>query len=70
MKNTISDVPEADISEGYRSRRPLPKRGQIKSKIAANAVHSIVSALSRASSRHHRSTIKPYSREIKDMRNH
>ncbi|KAL9328719.1 hypothetical protein ACSQ67_003722 [Phaseolus vulgaris] len=33
-----------------RSQKPLPKRGQIKSKIAANAFHSIISVISRASS--------------------
>ncbi|KAL4603776.1 hypothetical protein ACB092_10G147900 [Castanea dentata] len=32
-----------------RGRRPLPKRGSIKSRISANAFHSIVSVLSRAS---------------------
>ncbi|WOG85811.1 hypothetical protein DCAR_0105004 [Daucus carota subsp. sativus] len=40
------------------SRGPLPKRGQIKSIIASNALHSIVSVLSRASSDHHHSTGK------------
>ncbi|RHN43397.1 hypothetical protein MtrunA17_Chr8g0387381 [Medicago truncatula] len=30
--------------------RPLPKRGQIKSKIVANVCHSIVSVIYRASS--------------------
>ncbi|KAM3263284.1 hypothetical protein P3L10_000278 [Capsicum annuum] len=33
--------------------RPIPRRGQIKSRIAANAIHSIISILSKASSHHH-----------------
>ncbi|KAJ1416130.1 hypothetical protein SESBI_17652 [Sesbania bispinosa] len=34
----------------FRGKKPLPKRGQIKSKIAGNAFHSIMSVISRASS--------------------
>ncbi|KAG5593265.1 hypothetical protein H5410_043779 [Solanum commersonii] len=33
--------------------KPLPRRGQIKLRIAANAFHSIISVLSKASSHHH-----------------
>ncbi|KAJ8633555.1 hypothetical protein MRB53_026891 [Persea americana] len=46
MSNRASTI---SIGAGsLRGRRPLPKRGQIKSRIAANAIKSIVSMLSRA----------------------
>jgi hypothetical protein len=48
MNSKVSDVHAA---ESLRSRsRPLPKRGHIKSRIAAKALHSVVSVLSKASS--------------------
>lgn len=52
MNSKISDIPAEKIgAKSFKSRsKPLPKRGQIKSRIAANALHSIVSALSKASS--------------------
>ncbi|KAK3016214.1 hypothetical protein RJ639_006216 [Escallonia herrerae] len=53
MNSKISDAHEAATGESYSSRRPLPKRGQIKSRIAANAVHSLVSVISRASPQRH-----------------
>ncbi|KAK3020221.1 hypothetical protein RJ639_046853 [Escallonia herrerae] len=70
MNSKISDVHEAATGESYRSRRPLPKRGQIKSRIAANAVHSLVSVISRASPQRHRSSGEAYSRENKAIRNY
>lgn len=46
MSNRASTI---SVGEGsLRGRRTLPKRGQIKSRIAANAFLSIVSMLSRA----------------------
>lgn len=51
MNNKVRDTPAAAAgSRSFKSRKPLPKRGQIKSKIAANAFKSIVSVLSKASS--------------------
>ena len=50
MNNKVGDVSDAAMTKSFRGRRPLPKRGQIKSRIAASAIHSIVSVLSRASS--------------------
>ncbi|PON97802.1 hypothetical protein TorRG33x02_063920 [Trema orientale] len=51
MSNKVGDVSDAAaMTKDFRCRRPLPKRGQIKSRIAASAIHSIVSVLSRASS--------------------
>lgn len=50
MNSSISIVPATETSNNVRSRKPLPKRGQIKSRIAANAIRSIVSVLSKASS--------------------
>ncbi|GMI95538.1 hypothetical protein HRI_003223100 [Hibiscus trionum] len=38
---------------GVGSRRPIPKRGQIKSRIAATAFHSLISMLSKASPDQH-----------------
>lgn len=59
MRSKMSNAPGATIAESFRSRGPLPKRGQIKLRIAANAFHSIISVLSRASSDHHQSRGKP-----------
>ena len=63
MSNKISDVPATMITKSLRDRRPLPKRGQIKSRIAANAFHSIVSVFSRAFSDHQHSSRKIYMRK-------
>lgn len=49
MCNKISNVLTTIINKNLRGRRPLPKRGQIKSRISANAFHSVVSMFSRAS---------------------
>ncbi|KAH7840751.1 hypothetical protein Vadar_021099 [Vaccinium darrowii] len=71
MNKKISGVGAAGIGESLRSRRPLPKRGQIKSRIAANVCHSIVSAFLRAPSSHYQECgAKSYHREIKAVRNH
>ncbi|WOG85810.1 hypothetical protein DCAR_0105003 [Daucus carota subsp. sativus] len=51
----------ASAKSSTSSRGPLPRRGQIKSLIASNALHSIVSVLLRASSDHHHTTRKLYS---------
>ncbi|WOG85812.1 hypothetical protein DCAR_0105005 [Daucus carota subsp. sativus] len=48
----------ASAKSSASSRGPLPRRGQIKSIIAASALHSICSVLSRASSDHYHSTGK------------
>ncbi|KAK7253057.1 hypothetical protein RIF29_37456 [Crotalaria pallida] len=52
MNNRIGHLPAAEAANRnrFKGKRPLPKRGQIKSKIAANAFNSIVSVISRASS--------------------
>jgi len=52
MNNRMGRVSAAEFANRnrLRSQKPLPKRGQIKSKIAANAFHSIISVISRASS--------------------
>lgn len=52
MNHKIARVSKTAI-EGFRGTKPLPRRGQIKSRIAANAFHSIISVLSKASSHHH-----------------
>ncbi|OWM72074.1 hypothetical protein CDL15_Pgr017957 [Punica granatum] len=54
MNGKVGDVRAAAMEKNFKGGRPLPKRGQIKSRIAANAFHSIVSAISRASSSPHR----------------
>ncbi|KAJ6946217.1 hypothetical protein NC651_001085 [Populus alba x Populus x berolinensis] len=56
--NKVRDVAGAALDKISRGTRPLPKRGQIKSRIAANAFHSIVSVLSKASSHQHHSKRK------------
>ena len=51
MNNKVGDDSEGAMRKRFRCERwPIPKRGQIKSRIAASAIHSIVSVLSRASS--------------------
>ncbi|EXB37310.1 hypothetical protein L484_024236 [Morus notabilis] len=50
MNSKVGDASDAATTKSFRCKRPLPKRGQIKSRIAASAIHSIVSVLSRASS--------------------
>ncbi|WCJ26344.1 hypothetical protein M5689_008167 [Euphorbia peplus] len=62
--NKASDVRAVAFSRGLRSSsKPLPKRGEIKKRIAANAFHSIVSVLSRGSSNQHPSQKKRCYRE-------
>ncbi|RYR10494.1 hypothetical protein Ahy_B05g078925 [Arachis hypogaea] len=50
MNNRVRVVRVAPAYGGNKlgGKKPLPKRGQIKSKIAANAFHSIISVISRA----------------------
>ncbi|KAF8379569.1 hypothetical protein HHK36_029009 [Tetracentron sinense] len=67
MSNKASAVPAAAIR--FRDRRALPKRGQIKSRIAASAFHSIVSVLSRATSHRSHSNGDSYLRDTKSIRN-
>ncbi|KAI7988301.1 hypothetical protein LOK49_LG13G01116 [Camellia lanceoleosa] len=67
MNNKIGGVAAAAISESFR---PLPKRGQIKSRMAAYAFCSIVSVLSRASSHGQHSSGKSYLGETKHIRDH
>nr|DAD47260.1 TPA_asm: hypothetical protein HUJ06_017197 [Nelumbo nucifera] len=51
MRNKVADVPAAAFGNGgFKGRRLLPKRGQIKSRIASSAFYSIVSVFSRATS--------------------
>ena len=66
----ISDIAAAAIDESFRSRRPMPKRGQIKSRMAANAFYSIVSVVTKASSHRQYSSGKSYVKETKGNRNH
>ncbi|KAJ4712025.1 coiled-coil domain-containing protein 94-like [Melia azedarach] len=49
MNTKVRDIPAGAIGKSFRSSRPLPKRGQVKSRIAANAFQSIVSVISKAS---------------------
>lgn len=64
MNNKVRDIPAgAVVSRSFKSRKPLPKRGQIKSRIAANAFKSIVSVLSKASSKRRYPRRKTYLRE-------
>ncbi|WOG85809.1 hypothetical protein DCAR_0105002 [Daucus carota subsp. sativus] len=51
---------ESKVAKAYgaASAKGFPRRGQIKSRIAANALHSIVSVLLNASLDHHQSTGK------------
>ncbi|KAK7406117.1 hypothetical protein VNO78_07734 [Psophocarpus tetragonolobus] len=52
MNNRKGRVAAAEFANRnrLRSQNPLPKRGQIKTKIAANAFNSIIAVISRASS--------------------
>jgi hypothetical protein len=53
MNTRMGRVASAEVANNrnmFRGKKSLPKRGQIKSKIAASAFHSIVSVISRASS--------------------
>ncbi|KAK4802001.1 hypothetical protein SAY86_000204 [Trapa natans] len=68
QKKQVGDAARTGaMAKSFKTGRPLPKRGQIKSRIAANAFHSIVSAISRASSsssRHrHPSSRRAFSRD-------
>ncbi|XVF13078.1 hypothetical protein REPUB_Repub08aG0176900 [Reevesia pubescens] len=76
MDNKVRDVQASAVGRSPRGTRPIPKRGQIKSRIAANAFHSIVSVLlsrpvrwtggvtlSKASPNRHHSQRKTYLRE-------
>ncbi|KAK4748636.1 hypothetical protein SAY87_015222 [Trapa incisa] len=68
MNSKVGDAARTGaMAKSFKTGRPLPKRGQIKSRIAANAFHSIVSAISRASSsssRHrHPSSRRAFSRD-------
>ncbi|WRX17972.1 hypothetical protein QQP08_010459 [Theobroma cacao] len=63
MNNKVRDVPVSAVRRSPRGTRPIPKRGQIKSRIAANAYHSIVSVLSKATPQRHDSHRKTYLRE-------
>lgn len=62
MNSKVIDTPAAGaISKSLRSARPLPKRGQIKCRIAVNAFQSIVSVISKASpNREHHALRKTY----------
>ncbi|KAK1367539.1 hypothetical protein POM88_033631 [Heracleum sosnowskyi] len=60
MESKIFNVPEAATAESFRCRRPLPKRGQVKSRMAMIVLHSIVSMLSRTSGNHYHSSVKCY----------
>ncbi|KAI8569657.1 hypothetical protein RHMOL_Rhmol02G0294100 [Rhododendron molle] len=70
MNKKISGIVAAAVRESFGSRRPLPKRGQIKSRIAASAFHSIVSAFLRAPSHYQQSSGESHHRDTKDIRNH
>ncbi|XVE64795.1 hypothetical protein DITRI_Ditri07aG0130500 [Diplodiscus trichospermus] len=63
MNNKGREVQASAVGRSPRGTRPIPKRGQIKSRIAANAFHSIVSVLSKASPNRHHSPRKTYLRE-------
>lgn len=65
MESKVGKVYGTASAKSFRNdREPIPLRGQIKSRIAANALHSIVSVLLKASSDHHHSTGKLLFREI------
>ncbi|OVA13964.1 hypothetical protein BVC80_1787g33 [Macleaya cordata] len=68
MSNKVRAVPSAGFGGNFRGRRPMPKRGQIKSKIAARAFHSIVSALCKATSERSNSNRGSYLRETRNIR--
>ncbi|PPD80884.1 hypothetical protein GOBAR_DD22180 [Gossypium barbadense] len=48
MSNKVRDVQASAVDRSRRGTRPIPKRGQIKSRMAANAFNSIVFVLSKA----------------------
>lgn len=52
MNGKVSSARTAAMGKNIKGERPLPKRGQIKTRIAVNAFHSIVSVISQASSSH------------------
>ncbi|KAF7810423.1 retrovirus-related Pol polyprotein from transposon TNT 1-94 [Senna tora] len=57
-RSVIDAVAAAEAKTGKRLMRgtntkPVPRRGQIKSKIASNAFHSILSAFSKIAAHHH-----------------
>ncbi|KAK3434318.1 hypothetical protein EUGRSUZ_D01825 [Eucalyptus grandis] len=58
MNGKVSNVAPSSVMLGNRGcfirGRPLPKRGQIKYRIAATAFHSIATAIARAASSSHR----------------
>ncbi|GKU95219.1 hypothetical protein SLEP1_g8606 [Rubroshorea leprosula] len=60
MSNKARGVPANAVARGPRGTRLIPKRGQIKSRIAVNAFHSIVSVLARASSHRYHSHRRSY----------
>lgn len=70
MNNKVSNIPQVTTSSNFRGRRPLPKRGQIKLRIAEKAFKSFVSVLSMASSPRHRSCQISYLRETKNISNY
>ncbi|XXG76538.1 hypothetical protein AAC387_Pa08g0868 [Persea americana] len=67
MSNKVGDYRAAAYDDrSFQGRRPLPKRGQIKSQIAANALHSVICVFSRVTSQQTPSNRKGY---LKGMRN-
>ncbi|PPD80883.1 hypothetical protein GOBAR_DD22179 [Gossypium barbadense] len=66
MSNKVRDAQASAVDRSPRGTRPIPRRGQIKSRMAANAFNSIVSVLSRAAAagpNHRHSHRKTYLRE-------
>ncbi|KAE8694613.1 hypothetical protein F3Y22_tig00110777pilonHSYRG00104 [Hibiscus syriacus] len=53
MDSKEKGVETSAIGRSSSGTRPIPKRGQIKSRIAATAFHSVISMLSKASPNHH-----------------
>lgn len=59
MESKVGKVYGAATAKSFKNDRgPIPVRGQIKSRIAATALHSIISVLLKASSDHHYSARK------------
>lgn len=52
MQSKMNNVSAIAPAESFRTRRSLPKRGQIKLRIATNALHTIAYALSKTSNHH------------------
>ncbi|KAL3619240.1 hypothetical protein CASFOL_036810 [Castilleja foliolosa] len=50
MRTSSNNGSAAALSKNLKERRPIPQRGQIKMKIAAKAIQSLVSIVSSASS--------------------